>query len=139
MSIWDVEKERIREIMRYLRDHSMYECKSIIDIVGTDMGERLELLYILRSIRYSSLIGVRVRLREGEGIATVTEIYEGANWLEREVYDMLGIDFVGHKDQRRLLTDYGFEGHPLKKDYPVVGYTEVGYDEERGVSYRKLS
>lgn len=134
-----VSKERLLEVMRYLRDHTGYECKSIIDIIGVDKGGLLEVVYVLRSVRYSGCVEVKVELKEGEVIESIGGLYRGSNWLEREVYDMFGIEFVGHEDLRRLLTDYGFEGNALRKGYPLTGYSEVGYNEERkGVEYRRI-
>ena len=110
---------------------------------GVDYPEkknRSELIYNLLSISYNSRITVSVSVDEKTPIDSVTPIFSGADWLEREVWDMFGIFFLGHKDLRRILTDYGFKGHPLRKDFPLTGYVEVRYsDSEKRVITEEVS
>lgn len=82
-------------------------------------------------MRHNSRIRVKTYADEASPVPSITSLYEGANWYEREVYDLMGVFFVGHPDLRRIMTDYGFEGHPLRKDFPLTGYTEIRYDEEK--------
>ena len=119
---------KIREVMVILRDHISLQYKGIIDIVGLDIESKLELRYILRSYRYNKRIVVSCRLDEREEIESIMNEYKGAEILEREVYDMIGVEFRNHRDLRRILTDYGFKKHPLRKDFNEV--EEVRYDEE---------
>ena len=83
------------------------------------------------SVRHNSRIRVKTYADEASPVPSITSLYDGANWYEREVYDLFGVFFVGHPDLRRIMTDYGFDGHPLRKDFPLTGYTEVRYDEEK--------
>ena len=128
-----VKREDIISVLRFLRDDSQTQFWNIIDICGVDYpgrNERFELVYHLLSPRLNARIRVKLSTDEQTPIASVTGIYPGANWFEREAWDMYGILFTGHPDLRRLLTDYGFEGHPLRKDFPLTGYVEVRYDDE---------
>ena len=93
-------------------------------------AERFEVVYHLLSPRHNQRIRVKLRLEEDESVPSATGVFPGADWYEREAFDMYGILFSGHPDLRRLLTDYGFEGHPLRKDFPLTGFVEVHYDEE---------
>ena len=126
-------REQIVELMRFLRDDSQTMFWNITDICGVDYPqrpERFELVYHLLSPRLNARLRVKVSTNEETPVPSITEIYPGANWFEREAWDMYGILFTGHPDLRRLLTDYGFEGHPLRKDFPLTGYVEVRYDDE---------
>lgn len=128
-----VKREDIVSVLRFLRDDSQTQFWNIIDICGVDFPEReerFELVYHLLSPRLNARIRVKISTDEQTPVASVTGIYPGANWFEREAWDMYGILFTGHPDLRRLLTDYGFEGHPLRKDFPLTGYVEVRYDDE---------
>jgi NADH/F420H2 dehydrogenase subunit C len=93
--------------------------------------KRFEVVYNLLSVRHNSRIRVKTYADEASPVPSITSLYDGANWYEREVYDLFGVFFVGHPDLRRIMTDYGFDGHPLRKDFPLTGYTEVRYDEEK--------
>ncbi|WP_075996427.1 NADH-quinone oxidoreductase subunit C [Salaquimonas pukyongi] len=127
------EREQIVELMRFLRDDSQTMFWNIIDICGVDYPERakrFEVVYHLLSPRLNARLRVKVATDEETPVPSITEIFPGANWYEREAWDMYGILFTGHPDLRRLLTDYGFEGHPLRKDFPLTGYVEVRYDDE---------
>lgn len=106
----------------------------IADITAVDYptrDARFEVVYNLLSVRHNSRIRVKTYADEATPVPSVTSLYDGANWYEREVYDLFGVFFVGHPDLRRIMTDYGFDGHPLRKDFPLTGYTEIRYDEEK--------
>lgn len=128
-----VKREEIVAALRFLRDDSQAQFWNIIDLCGVDFperSERFEVVYHLLSPRLNARIRVKTSTDEATPVPSVTSIYPGANWFEREAWDMYGILFSGHPDLRRLLTDYGFEGHPLRKDFPLTGYVEVRYDDE---------
>ena len=121
-------------VMTFLRDHSNAEFKSLVDISGVDYPgreARFELVYHLLSIRYSARLRVKTYASEVQGVPSLAGIFASANWFEREIWDMYGVRFEGHPDLRRILTDYGFKGHPFRKDFPLTGYVEVRYDEEQ--------
>ncbi|QSL66262.1 hypothetical protein MERGE_000639 [Pneumocystis wakefieldiae] len=121
-------------IMYFLRDHTSCQFKSVMDIAGVDYPERenrFEIVYNMLSVRYNARIRVKVYADETTHVPSIVELFQGANWYEREAYDMYGVFFVNHPDLRRILTDYGFEGHPLRKDFPLTGYTEIRYDEDK--------
>ena len=104
------------------------------DITAVDYptkDQRFEVVYNMLSIRHNSRIRVKTYADEATPVPSICDIYDGANWYEREVYDLFGVFFVGHPDLRRIMTDYGFDGHPLRKDFPMTGYTEIRYDEEK--------
>ena len=106
----------------------------VADITAVDYptkSNRFEIVYNLLSVRHNSRIRVKTYADEATPIPSITSLYDGANWYEREVYDLFGVFFVGHPDLRRIMTDYGFDGHPLRKDFPLTGYTEIRYDEEK--------
>lgn len=121
-------------MLTFLRDHSQCQFKSCIDISGVDFPERekrFEVVYHLLSVKHAGRIRVKTYAGEADPVPSATGVYAGANWYEREAWDLFGIFFDNHPDLRRILTDYGFEGHPLRKDFPLTGYTEVRYDEEK--------
>jgi len=106
----------------------------IVDITAVDFPTkqfRFEVVYNLLSVRYNSRIRVKTYADETSPVPSITGLYDGANWYEREVYDLFGVFFTNHPDLRRIMTDYGFDGHPLRKDFPLTGYTEVRWDEEK--------
>ena len=116
----------------FLRDHVNTQCKQLMDITAVDYPtriERFELIYNFLSVEFNSRIRVKSVVDEVTPISSVTEIFSCAAWWEREVWDMFGIFFSNHPDLRRILTDYGFQGHPLRKDFPLTGYVEVRYDD----------
>ncbi|KAJ5387929.1 hypothetical protein N7509_010470 [Penicillium cosmopolitanum] len=118
----------------FLKNHTAAEFTQISDITGVDFptrDQRFEVVYNLLSVRFNSRIRVKTYCDEATPVPSVTGLFEGALWYEREVYDMFGVFFSGHPDLRRIMTDYGFDGHPLRKDFPLTGYTEVRYDEEK--------
>lgn len=120
-------------VLRYLRDDARCQFINLIDICGVDWPARMkrfDVVYHLLSPKHNMRIRIKVATDEKTPIASATEIFPGADWYEREAYDMYGILFTGHPDLRRLLTDYGFDGHPLRKDFPLTGFVEVRYDDE---------
>lgn len=128
-----VRRGAIVDVLRYLRDDTRLQFLSFIDISGVDYPERAErfdVVYHLLSPRQNVRIRVKVTTDEESTVPSATGVFAGADWYEREVYDLYGVLFTGHPDLRRLLTDYGFEGHPLRKDFPLTGYVEVRYDDE---------
>jgi len=123
----------IVEIATFLRDDPQCQFKSFVDICGVDYPQRVdrfEVVYHLLSPRLNHRIRIKVRTGEDEPVPSITGVFAGADWFEREAYDLYGILFTGHPDLRRILTDYGFEGHPLRKDFPLTGFVEVHYDEQ---------
>ena len=138
-----VAPSEIINVLRFLRDDPRLQFVCLIDICGVDYPERtrrFDVVYHLLSPRQNARIRVKVVTGEDMAIASATEIYTGAGWYEREAYDLYGILFTGHPDLRRLLTDYGFQGHPLRKDFPLTGFLEVRYDnEQQRVVYEPVS
>jgi NADH-quinone oxidoreductase subunit C len=138
-----VKRESIVDVLRFLRDDSQTQFWNIIDICGVDYPERqkrFDVVYHLLSPRVNARIRVKISTDEEKPVPSVTGLYPGANWFEREAWDMYGILFSGHPDLRRILTDYGFEGHPLRKDFPLTGYVEVRYDDEvKRVVYEQVT
>ena len=125
--------DQIVSVLAALRDDSQCQFEQLIDICGVDYPERakrFDVVYHLLSPRQNRRIRVKVSTDEATPVPSVTGVYPGADWFEREAYDLFGILFSGHPDLRRLLTDYGFEGHPLRKDFPLTGFVEVRYDDE---------
>ncbi len=124
--------ETILALLTFLHDDARCGFVSMIDICGVDWPQRekrFDVVYHLLSPKQNLRIRVKVAVADGESVPSATAVYQGAEWFEREAWDMYGIPFSGHPDLRRLLTDYGFEGHPLRKDFPTTGYVEVRYDD----------
>jgi NADH-quinone oxidoreductase subunit C len=122
----------LEDLIEFLRDDANCRFSSLVDITAVDHPERVarfDVVYHFLSMYRNQRIRVKVAVREDEMVPSVHTIHPSANWFEREVFDMFGILFSGHPDLRRLLTDYGFRGHPLRKDFPTTGYVEVRYDE----------
>ena len=129
-----VEGAEIVEVLTTLRDHPDCLFVSFIDICGADYPgreRRFDVVYHLLSPRYNARIRIKVEADETTPVPSAIGVFPAANWYEREVYDLYGVLFSGHPDLRRILTDYGFDGHPLRKDFPVTGFVEVRYDEEQ--------
>lgn len=125
--------EHLLAVLTFLRDDPQCQFVSFIDISGADYPQRerrFDVVYHLLSPRRNLRIRVRVMVGEEEPVPSATGVFPGANWYEREAYDLYGILFSGHPELRRILTDYGFEGHPLRKDFPLTGYVEVRYDDD---------
>lgn len=129
----EVECENVPEVLAVLRDDPNCRFGCLIDICGVDYPEReqrFEVIYHLLSPWLNHRIRVRTRTDASRAVPSVISLYPAANWFEREAYDLYGILFKGHPDLRRILTDYGFQGHPLRKDFPLTGYVELRYDDE---------
>jgi NADH-quinone oxidoreductase subunit C len=128
----DIARESTAEALTVLRDRFDYQ--QLMEIAGVDYperAERFEIVYHLLSVTKNHRLRVRVSTDEEKPVPTVTGVYPSAGWLEREVFDMYGVVFAGHPDLRRILTDYGFRGHPQRKDFPLTGYVELRYSEEQ--------
>jgi NADH-quinone oxidoreductase subunit C len=129
----DVLPGEIVRVMSFLRDDPGCEFKILVDICGVDWPERpkrFDVVYHLLSLTRNMRLRMHVHIAEDEAVPSVVGVYPAANWFERETYDMYGIAFSDHPDLRRILTDYGFSGHPLRKDFPLTGYVEVRYDDQ---------
>jgi len=128
-----IEDNNLIEVMIFLKTHSSTKFKQLIDITAVDYPERdkrFKMVYLLLSHEKNSRIKIEFDIKEGEILSSLTSIFPSANWMEREVFDMYGVEFKDHPDLRRILTDYGFKGHPLRKDFPLTGHNEVRYSEE---------
>ncbi len=127
-----IERDAVASVLKTLRDDPRCRFEVLIDICGVDWPERerrFDVVYHLLSPRLNQRIRVKLETDEEAPVPSVIEVFPAANWFEREAYDMFGILFSGHPDLRRLLTDYGFQGYPLRKDFPLTGYVEVRYDD----------
>lgn len=128
----NVQRPSIVKVLKFLRDDSNCQFTQLVDVCGVDYPEREErfdVVYHLLSMTQNLRLRVKVTATEDTPVPTVAEVYSCADWFEREVWDMYGVFFSGHPDLRRILTDYGFDGHPQRKDFPLTGYVEVRYDE----------
>jgi NADH-quinone oxidoreductase subunit C len=129
-----VKRGSILDVLRFLRDDPQCLFKQLSDICGADYPdrpERFDVVYNLLSLKLNQRIRIKVATDEESPVPSATAIYSAAGWFEREVWDLFGVYFDDHPDLRRILTDYGFEGHPMRKDFPLTGYVEVRYDEEQ--------
>jgi NADH-quinone oxidoreductase subunit C len=129
-----VQRDRIVDALKTLRDDPQCRFEVLIDICGVDYPERAErfdVVYHLLSPRLNQRLRIKIATDETTPVQSVNDVFPAANWYEREAYDLYGIRFAGHPDLRRILTDYGFQGHPLRKDFPLTGYVEVRYDDEK--------
>ena len=130
-------------LIEFLKLDRSCRFSSLVDITAVDYPgreKRFEVVYHLLSMYENHRVRLRMSVREEDFVASIIEVHPSANWFEREIFDMFGILFTGHPDLRRLLTDYGFRGHPLRKDFPTTGYTELRYDEaEKRVVYEPVS
>ncbi|QDH34783.1 NADH-quinone oxidoreductase subunit C [Porphyrobacter sp. YT40] len=138
--IFRVERDAVEKVLRILRDNHAYQ--QLMEIAGADYPsrpERFEVVYMLQSLTKNHRVMVKCSASEDTPVPTVTTLWPNAGWLEREVFDMFGVTFAGNPDLRRILTDYGFEGHPFRKDFPMTGYTELRYSEdEKRVVYEPV-
>jgi len=128
-----IEPRDLIEVATFLRDDQRCQFVSIIDICGADYpsrAKRFDVVYHLLSPKQNLRVRLKVQADEETLVPSLTSVYPGADWYERETYDLYGVLFSGHPDLRRILTDYGFEGHPLRKDFPLTGFVEVRYDDE---------
>ena len=137
-----VDAAQVVKVMTFLRDDANCQFRVLVDICGVDYperGQRFDVVYNLLSLTHNQRIRVKVRTDEDTPVPSVTGVFATAGWFEREAWDMYGILFTGHPDLRRLLTDYGFDGYPLRKDFPLTGFVEVRYDDaEKRVVYEPV-
>jgi len=127
-----IKREHLIDFVVFLKRHEVILCEQLLDIWGVDylgVTPRFELNYLFVSIKHDLRFIIKVRLEDCEGVASLVKCFKSASWLEREVWDMFGIYFSAHVDLRRILTDYGFSGFPLRKDFPLTGYLELRYDD----------
>ena len=138
LTIWTIP-DNLKKLLIFLRDDDVCLFKQLVELTAIDYPEkeyRFVVVYHLLSYKKNQRIVVKVAINEDQTLPSICKLYKSANWMEREVWDMYGIRFEGHPDLRRLLTDYGFEGHPLRKDFPLTGFVEVHYNqEEKRVKY----
>ncbi len=139
----DVSLNKLVPFVEFLLNDSSCKFSTLVDITAVDhpgRAKRFDVVYHFLSMYTNQRIRLRVSIREDEMVPSIIDVHPSANWFEREVFDMFGILFSGHPDLRRILTDYGFRGHPLRKDFPTTGYTEVRYDEaQKRVVYEPVS
>jgi NADH-quinone oxidoreductase subunit C len=130
----ETSTERLLGLMRFLRDDPQCRFEQLIDVIGVDWPERakrFDVVYLLLSLRLNHRVRVKLQTDEKTPVPSLTPVWNAAGWFERETWDLYGIWFSDHPDLRRILTDYGFEGHPLRKDFPLTGFVELRYDEEQ--------
>ena len=129
-----IDKESLLDVVIFLKKNNSTKFRQLIDITAVDYigsENRFKMIYLFLSHEYNQRINITFSINENEVVNSLTKIFPSANWMEREVFDMYGIKFNDHPDLRRILTDYGFSGHPLRKDFPITGHTEVRYSEEK--------
>ena len=130
----EINREDLIDVILFLKTNKNTKFRQLIDITAVDYPEesqRFKIVYLLLSHEFNHRIILSYQINENEVINSLTTVFPAANWMEREVFDMYGINFKDHPDLRRILTDYGFEGHPLRKDFPLTGHTEVRYSEDK--------
>lgn len=130
----EIKRDDVLKVLKFLRDDVNCQFQTLLDVCGVDYpddDERFEIVYHFLSMTHNNRIRVKLRTDEDTPVDSATSLFSAANWWEREVWDMYGVAFNDHPDLRRILTDYGFEGHPLRKDFPLTGYVEVRYDDEQ--------
>lgn len=129
-----IDRDSLVPVLTFLRDDPKCLFEQMIDVTAVDWPskpERFEVVYNLLSLKHNRRIRIKLFTDEDTPVATASTVYSGANWFEREVWDLFGVPFGGHPDLRRILTDYGFDGHPLRKEFPLTGTVEVRYDEDQ--------
>jgi len=137
----ETNEDDLIQVIRFLKSHDKLKFRQLIDIAGVDFPEeekRFKLIYLLLSHEMNKRVKILINFEIKKKIPTMTKVYPSANWMEREVFDMYGIEFIDHPDLRRILTDYNFEGHPLRKDFPLTGFNEVRYSEKKKVLFMNL-
>ena len=138
----ETTSEDLIQVILFLKSNDKLKFRQLIDIAAVDYPEeekRFKLIYLLLSHEMNTRIKISINLEIGKKVPTITKVYPSANWMEREVFDMYGIEFSDHPDLRRILTDYNFDGHPLRKDFPLTGFNEVRYSEkEKKVIYEPV-
>ena len=130
----EIDVNDLIEVVQFLKSNDKCKFRQLIDIAGVDYPEkdkRFQLVYLFLSHENNIRIKILIKFQLDESINSLTKIFPSSNWMEREVFDMYGVNFKDHPDLRRILTDYGFEGHPLRKDFPLTGHTEVRYSEDQ--------
>ena len=130
----EIDKDDLIDVTLFIKSNKNMKFRQLIDITVVDYPEqvkRFKIVYLFLSHEFNQRIILSYLINENEVISSLTSIFPAANWMEREVFDMYGVNFKDHPDLRRILTDYGFEGHPLRKDFPVTGHSEVRYSEEQ--------
>ena len=130
----NIDAEDILDVIIFLKTNSETKFRQLIDVTAVDYPEndrRFKLVYLFLSHEFNQRIIIDCFINDNEIVPTITSIFPSANWMEREIFDMYGIKFKDHPDLRRILTDYGFEGHPLRKDFPLTGHNEVRYSEDK--------
>ncbi len=128
------QRESIRDVLVFLRDDAACQFTTLIDLCGVDWPQRpqrFDIVYHMLSMKQNARLRVKIATNAETPAPSIVEVFPAADWFEREVFDMYGVIFDGHPDLRRILTDYGFHGHPLRKDFPLTGHVEVRYDEEQ--------
>ena len=137
-----INPDELISILEFLKDNDVCQFRQLTDIAGVDFPERqnrFDIVYHFLSFKNNARIRIKIEISENEAIQSITQVFPAANWFEREAFDMYGIQFTDHPDLRRILTDYGFEGYPLRKDFPLTGNVEVRYDEmEKKVIYEPV-
>ena len=129
----EIDEKDLIDVIQFLKSNENCKFRQLIDIAGVDYPEvekRFELVYLFLSHEHNTRIKLLIKFQLGQIINSITKIFPSANWMEREVFDMYGIKFKNHPDLRRILTDYGFKGHPLRKDFPLTGFNEARYSEK---------
>ena len=138
----NINEQDILDVILFLKTNSETRFKQLTDITAVDYPEndrRFKLVYLLLSHENNHRVIIEYSIKENEVVSSLISIFPSANWMEREIFDMYGVEFKDHPDLRRILTDYGFEGHPLRKDFPLTGHNEVRYsEEEKKVIYEKV-
>ena len=129
-----INKESLLDVVIFLKKNNFTKFRQLIDITAVDYissENRFKMIYLFLSHEFNLRLNINFNINENEVVSSLTKIFPSANWMEREVFDMYGIKFNDHPDLRRILTDYSFSGHPLRKDFPITGHTEVRYSEEK--------
>ena len=138
-----LSKSILLNVLNFLKDDKVFQFKQLIDICGVDYPNRIdrfEIVYHLLSVSLNQRIRLKLSVNDGDTVPSIVSIFDAANWYEREVWDLYGVIFTDHPDLRRILTDYGFEGHPLRKDFPLSGFVQVKYDDsEKKVVNEKVN
>ncbi|MBP9752678.1 MAG: NADH-quinone oxidoreductase subunit C [Proteobacteria bacterium] len=135
MNCIHIDPKSLVRLLTVFRDHGQFLFTQLVDIVAVDYldrKERFEVIYHLLSHKYNQRLFVKINVADNQPVQTLCDVFVNANWYEREVFDLMGIYFLDHPDLRRLLTDYQFSGHPLRKDFPLSGYTQVYYNKKEG-------
>ncbi len=138
----ECEKNNVNILLKRLKEDTLFLFDQLLDITAVDHPSRefrFDLIYIIQSLKNNKKLILKTSLKENDAIESITLIHKAADWYERECYDLFGIEFLNHPDLRRIMTDYNFEGHPLRKDFPLTGHTEVRYDDlEKKVIYEPV-